>query len=243
MERGSGGEAPVGAPMPSHSPSSPPWTRRIVTKIPGPQSRAQVDDLAKHECPAITARRARRAGETGVPQDPIVWREGKGAYIEDVDGNRYLDFTAAFSVSSYGHAHPEIAAAVAEQAQRLMHGMGDVYPSDVKIAFAKRLSEIMPGGGRLTQSIFGQSGAEAVEAALKTAAMFSGRRRVLAFHGAYHGLSLGALGVTAYKDSFRAPFFDSIPSRVTHAPYPYCYRCPLGLERKTCGVACLKLLS
>lgn len=214
-----------------------PFQRRLLTSIPGPASQALVDDLARYECPAITARRARRAQESGVDQDPIVWREGRGAYIEDVDGNRYLDFTAAFAVSGYGHAHPELVQALTDQATRLMHGMGDVYPTDVKIAYARALARVLPGD--LERSIFGQSGAEAVEAALKTAAMFSGRRRVLAFHGAYHGLSIGALGVTAYRDSFREPFHGAINHRVTHAPYPDCYRCPLGKERATCGLACL----
>jgi 4-aminobutyrate aminotransferase/(S)-3-amino-2-methylpropionate transaminase len=221
------------------SPPAAPSRRRVLTSIPGPASQALIDDLARYECPAITARRARRAETTGVDQDPIVWRQGRGAYIEDVDGNRYLDFTAAFAVSGYGHAHPELVQALTDQAQRLMHGMGDVYPTDVKIAYARALAEILPGD--LEQSIFAQSGAEAVEAALKTAAMClpSGRRRVLAFHGSYHGLSLGALGVTAYRDSFREPFHGAISHRVTHAPYPDCYRCPLGKERATCGLACL----
>jgi 4-aminobutyrate aminotransferase/(S)-3-amino-2-methylpropionate transaminase len=220
-------------------PTRPGFERRIRTAIPGPTSQALIDDLARYECPAITARRARRAEETGVEQDPIVWRQGRGAYIEDVDGNRYLDFTAAFAVSGYGHAHPELAQALADQAQRLMHGMGDVYPTDVKIAYARALARVLPGD--LERSIFGQSGAEAVEVALKTAAMCmpGGRRRVLAFHGSYHGLSLGALGVTAYRDSFREPFHGAINQRVTHAPYPDCYRCPLGKQRASCGLACL----
>ncbi|HWN66624.1 MAG TPA: aspartate aminotransferase family protein [Haliangium sp.] len=217
----------------------PGFERRIRTPIPGPTSQALIDDLARYECPAITARRARRAEDTGVDQDPIVWRQGRGAYIEDVDGNRYLDCTSAFAVSGYGHAHPELVQALTDQAQRLMHGMGDVYPTDVKIAYARALARVLPGD--LEKSIFAQTGAEAVEVALKTAAMCTpgGRRRVLAFHGSYHGMSLGALGVTAYRDSFREPFHGAINQRVTHAPYPDCYRCPLGKERATCGVACL----
>lgn len=171
-------------------------------------------------------------------QDPIVWRQGRGAYIEDVDGNRFLDFTAAFAVSGYGHAHPELVSALSGQAERLMHGMGDVFPTDTKIAFASALAEVLPGA--LERSILAQSGAEAVEAALKTAMMVSGRRRILAFHGSYHGLGLGALGVTAYRDSFREPFSELIPQRVTHAPYPYCYRCPLGQTYPGCGLACLE---
>jgi 4-aminobutyrate aminotransferase-like enzyme len=227
--------------------TEPRWQRRLLTEVPGPRSRAHIDTLAAHECPAITARRARRAGEAGIPQDPIVWVEGRGAYIEDADGNRFLDFTAAFAVSSYGHAHPALSEAVAAQARRLMHGMGDVFPTDVKVRFAQRLAEALPslpgGAPPLTQSIFGQSGAEAVEAAYKTAQVYAaattGRRRVLAFHGGYHGLSLGALGLTAYRDGFRAPFFEALPARVSHAPYPHCYQCPLGLEPKTCKLACL----
>jgi 4-aminobutyrate aminotransferase/(S)-3-amino-2-methylpropionate transaminase len=217
----------------------PGFERRIRPPIPGPTSQALIDDLARYECPAITARRARRAEETGVDQDPIVWRQGRGAYIEDVDGNRYLDCTSAFAVSGYGHAHPELVQALIDQAQRLMHGMGDVYPTDVKIAYARALARVLPGD--LEKSIFAQSGAEAVEVALKTAAMCmpGGRRRVLAFHGSYHGMSLGALGVTAYRDSFREPFHGAINQRVTHAPYPDCYRCPLGKERASCGLACL----
>ncbi len=213
------------------------WRRLVRTAIPGPESVARLDALAKCECPAITARRARRSEVSGVTQDPIVWRRGRGAHIEDVDGNRYLDMTAAFAVSAFGHAHPELAAAVAEQAQELMHGMGDVYPTDIKITYAEALAAMLPGD--LSQSIFAQSGSEAVEAALKTAAMARGPCRILAFHGGYHGLGHGALGVTAYRDSFRAPFAGDIPQRVTFAPYPNCYRCPLSKERKSCGLACL----
>lgn len=215
------------------------WTRRRVSSsLPGATGTSLLDALAASECPAITARRARRAGETGVPQDPIVWHAGRGAVIEDVDGNRYLDFTAAFAVSGYGHSHPELVAALSEQAARLMHGMGDVYPTDAKIAFARRLSEFVPG--RLEQSIFGLSGADAVEAALKTAFLFTGRRRVLAFQGGYHGLSVGALPVTAYRNSFREPFSGRCSTQVTHLPYPDCERCPFGLRRESCGLACLE---
>ena len=92
--------------------------RRTTTPIPGPRSQALVDDLARFECPAITARRSRHPGETGVSVDPIVWRGGSGMFVEDVDGNCYLDFTSAFGVSLYGHAHPALVEALYEQAQR-----------------------------------------------------------------------------------------------------------------------------
>jgi len=210
----------------------------LKTAIPGPRSVELLEVLARHECPAITARRARRRGESGVSQDPIVWKSGSGSTIEDVDGNLYLDFTAAFAVSSYGHAHPELQEALHEQSRQLMHGMGDVYPTDVKIRYTEALSDFLPGG--LSQSIFGQSGADAVEAALKSAVMHSGRQRVVAFEASYHGMSLGALSVSAYKGSFKAPFSGLIAQQVTHAPYPYCYRCPFKSTYPGCGLACLE---
>ena len=205
--------------------------------IPGPESQRLLDDLARYECPAITARRARRAGESGSNQDPIVWAQGSGARITDVDGHEYLDFTAAFAVSTYGHAHPRLVKALSQQASKLMHGMGDTYPSEVKIRYAKALADFIPG--ELQQSIFGQSGAEAVEAALKTAWVATGRRQIIAFRGAYHGLSVGALAASGYKNDFREPFAHALARHIDHAPYPYCYRCPYGERPEHCKRPCV----
>jgi 4-aminobutyrate aminotransferase / (S)-3-amino-2-methylpropionate transaminase / 5-aminovalerate transaminase len=214
---------------------------RMVTTVPGPRSVAMVDDLARAECPAITARRARRTAETGVGQDPIVWAEGAGANIKDVDGNLYVDVTSGFAVMGLGHGHPAVRAAAHRQVDRLLHAMGDVYPSDAKIALSRRLSEVAPQG--LEQSILGMSGADAIDAALKTAAVATGKPGVLAFWGGYHGLSYGALSVTAYRDSFRRPFLAQLNPHVRHVPYPDTYRPPLGLAPGTppeeVGRACL----
>lgn len=190
----------------------------IVTEIPGPASRALVDDLARYECPAITARRARRQAETGVGQDPMVWERAQGAHVYDVDGNRYVDLTGAFAVAAVGHNHPRVVEAARQQVGQLIHAMGDVYPSPQKIALCRRLAELTPGD--LQHVILGLSGASAVEAALKTAVVASGKPGVIAFQGAYHGLSHGALAVTAYRREFRAPFKAQLNPCVTHLPYP-----------------------
>ncbi|TXD35427.1 aspartate aminotransferase family protein [Lujinxingia vulgaris] len=204
---------------------------KIVSAIPGPQSIAMVDELARSECPAITARRARRAAETGVGQDPIVWKRAKGANIEDVDGNIYVDFTGAFAVAGIGHTHPRVVEAAQRQSEELIHAMGDVYPSEAKIRFTRRLADVAPA--ELTHAILGLSGASAVEAALKTAAVHTGRPGVIAFWGGYHGLSYGALGATAYRDNFRRPFMSQLNPWVTHLPYPDTYRPPFGLPPGT----------
>lgn len=214
---------------------------RIETEIPGPASVAAVDTLARGECPAITARRARRARESGAPQDPIVWHRARGANVEDVDGNVYVDLTSAFAVAGLGHGHPRVVAAAREQAGRLIHAMGDVYPSDAKVALIDKLVEVTPAG--LDQTILGLSGASAIEAALKTAVVHTGRAGVLAFWGGYHGLSHGALAPTAYRDAFRRPFLGQLNGRVQHAPYPDTVRPPLGLglgaTPEQVGRACL----
>lgn len=202
----------------------------LRTEIPGPRSVASVDVLARGECPAITARRARRKAETGVGQDPIVWSRAKGANVEDVDGNLYVDMTSAFAVAGIGHAHPRVVEAGKRQLDRLIHAMGDVYPSDAKITFLEKLSRVAPGD--LSQCILGMSGASAIEAALKTAAVHTGKSGVLAFHGGYHGLSYGALAVTAYRSNFREPFLSQLSGRVQHVPYPDTYRPPFGLSHE-----------
>jgi 4-aminobutyrate aminotransferase-like enzyme len=189
----------------------------LITAIPGPRSQAAVDVLARHESPGITARRARQGEARGVGKDPIVWDRAAGANVWDLDGNRFVDLTAAFGVALIGHAHPAVVAAVQEQAPRLLHGMGDVFPNGPRIALMERLAAVAPGD--LSQCILTGGGAEAVEAALKTAALASGRPGVLAFWGSYHGLSYGALPATAYKDDFRRPFHGQLGQHVTHLPY------------------------
>jgi 4-aminobutyrate aminotransferase/(S)-3-amino-2-methylpropionate transaminase len=148
---------------------------------------------------------------------PIFWAEARGANVRDVDGNTFIDLTAGFGVATAGHAHPSVVAAIARQAGRLPHALGDVHPADVKVNLLERLAEIMPAP--LCVSILGNSGSEAVEAALKTAVIRTKRSGVLAFTGAYHGLTYGALAVT-HRAHFRAPFENQLYQAVRFAPFP-----------------------
>ncbi|HET6275457.1 MAG TPA: aspartate aminotransferase family protein [Candidatus Cybelea sp.] len=134
---------------------------------------------------------------------PIFWQAANGATVTDADGNEYIDCTAAFGVANAGHSNPRVGHAVADQAARLMHGMGDVHPTEIRIRLFERLAALLPAG--LNRFFLATTGSEAIEAALKTAMLATGKHRFAAFHGAYHGLSFGALAVGGI-DRFRAPF-------------------------------------
>ncbi len=189
----------------------------LLTKVPGPASVALIDILARHESPGVTARRGRANEARGLERDPIVWARSRGANVWDADGNRYLDLTSGFGVALVGHGHPRVVAAVQEQSETLIHAMGDVYPNPPRIRLMERLAN--RAAGDLSQCILTTSGAEAVEAALKTAALASERPGVLAFTGSYHGLSYGALAVSHYKEDFRRPFTAQLGEHVVHRPY------------------------
>jgi len=193
----------------------------VAATLPGPLGISLVDVLARHESPGITHRRARQGEARGIGKDPIAWVRAAGANVWDADGNRFVDLTAGFGVASIGHTHPAVVAAIREQAGVLLHGMGDVFPNDRRIALMAALARraTFANGAQLSQCILVGGGSEAVEAALKTAALASGRPGVLAFWGSYHGLSYGALAATAYKADFRAPFAAQLASHVRHLPY------------------------
>jgi len=190
---------------------------RLLTEIPGPRSRAWVDRLALRECPAISARRARQAAVLGLADtDPIVWEEALGANVRDVDGNLFVDLSSGFGVATVGHRDPAVIAAAQRQSGRLLHAMGDAFPDPMRVRLLERLCELTG----MERGILGSSGSDAVEAALKTARMATGRDAVLAFRGSYHGLSYGALSVTDYKSqAFRAPFAGQLGQHVRHASF------------------------
>lgn len=190
---------------------------QIRTAIPGPASSAWVDRLARRECPAITARRARRAAAIGVAaDDPIVWAEAVGANVRDVDGNVFVDLTAGFGVASAGHRNPAVVAAAKAQLDVLLHAMGDAFPDPQRVLLMERLAALTG----LDRVILGSSGSDAVEAALKTAVVATGRAGVLAFEGAYHGLSYGALAALGYKRAdFQGPFAGQVSAHVRWAPF------------------------
>lgn len=184
----------------------------LKTEIPGPRSRALAKELRRYECAAITY----------VDEEfPVFWESALGANVQDVDGNIFVDATAAFGVTTLGHCRKEVVEAAQQQTSKLTHGMGDVHPSAAKVELAKLLSEVTPGD--LGHAIFGSSGSEAVEAAIKTALLATGRPKFLAFEGGYHGLSFGALSAT-HRQDFRKPFESQLGIEVAHLPYPDPFR-------------------
>lgn len=189
----------------------------LITDVPGPRSVALAEELSRVECPALTARRARRAERTGASHDPISWHEARGANVRDVDGNVFVDLTGGFGAALFGHAHPPIVAAVQAQEQRLVHALGDVHPSDTKVRLLSALAALAPFPARV---ILGLSGADAVEAALKTAALSTRKPGVVAFHGGYHGLSHGPLAACGYGEGFRTPFAEQLNPHVAFADFP-----------------------
>ena len=148
---------------------------------------------------------------------PVFWEQALGCNVRDVDGNQYLDLTAAFGVALAGHSHPRLTAAVAEQSRSLVHGMGDVHPPETKLALLERLTGLAPW--KDARVVLASSGSEAVEIALKTALLATGNPGILAFAGGYHGLTLGALAATE-RELFRRPFQSRLYGGVVRSPYP-----------------------
>ncbi len=147
---------------------------------------------------------------------PIVWQEALGSNVLDVDGNRYIDFTAGFGAAGVGHRHPRVVAALAEQSACLVHGLADVHAHGVRIDLSERLRDMAPIDDPLVHHAI--SGADAVEIAVQSMILATGRAGVLAFTPSYHGLTLGALALTS-RSHFREPFREWLPDTVTHLPW------------------------
>mgnify|MGYP001093601543 CR=1 FL=1 len=191
---------------------------RLLAALPGPECTRYVDALGRAESPGLTPRRGRNQESPGAEQDPIVWIEARGANVLDADGNRFVDLTAGFGAAAVGHRHPRVVAAIKRQSDRLLHALGDLHPSDVRIALLQRLAALAPFEN--ARAVLTLSGSDAVEAALASALLFTGKPGVLAFEGGYHGLSLGARAACGYKQRFRQPFAAQLNPQVYFAPYP-----------------------
>ncbi|MGA8097383.1 MAG: aspartate aminotransferase family protein [Candidatus Cybelea sp.] len=163
-------------------------------------------------------RRYEQRNVTFLAEDfPVFWESASGTTVKDVDANEYIDCTAAFGVANVGHCNPRVAAAVASQAARLAHGMGDVYPTEIRVRLFERLVTILPHG--LDRFFLATTGSEAIEAALKTAMLATGKSRFAAFRGGYHGLSFGALALGGIE-RFRAPFTNALGSEPVLLEFP-----------------------
>jgi len=202
---------------------------RIVVPPPGPRARAIIERDA-----AVMSQNFRK-------DYPLVAERGSGAVVEDTDGNRYLDFAAGIAVVATGHCHPEVVAAVREQAGRFLHMCATDFYYENVVGLAEGLARRAPGPGPW-RVFFANSGAEVVEAAIKLARLRTGRQKIVAFYGAFHGRTYGALSLTASKPVQRKGYAPLLPE-VVHTHYAYCYRCPVGRDPETCNVECLDLLT
>ncbi len=186
------------------------WGPKINGPLPGPKARAIVDSDDRYMSPSYTR------------SYPLVAKRGRGVRIEDVDGNEFLDFAAGIAVCSTGHCHPEVVAAIQAQAAELIHMSGTDFYYEGMVRLAERMSAIAPMKGP-HKFYYGNSGAEAVECAMKLARYHTGRQGLIAFYGAFHGRTMGALSLTGSKPQQKRRFAPFVPG-VTHVRYPYAYR-------------------
>ena len=168
---------------------------RIRVRPPGPRSRARAERLRRAEAPGINTLFGDRPS--------LVWERAEGSLVWDLDGNRFLDFTSGFGAAAIGHRHPDVVEASRRQGEALLHGLGDVHAHEPRLELAERLRELAPVDDGVVY--FAISGSDAVEIALKTARLSTGKSGLLAFEPAYHGLTLGALAATS-RTEFREPF-------------------------------------
>jgi 4-aminobutyrate aminotransferase len=203
-------------------------TPKIRTVPPGPKAKAWVRRDGQVLSPSITR------------IYPLVVEKARGAMVEDVDGNRYLDFTSGIAVVSTGHSNPKVVQAIQRQAARFIHMSGTDFYYPVQVKLAETLGRITPGEGS-KRTFFSNSGTEAVEAAFKLARYRTRRPLMIAFQGAFHGRTMGALSLTGSKAVQRRHFSPLVPG-VTHVPYADCYRCPYKLTYPSCEMHCVNII-
>lgn len=201
---------------------------RLVTPLPGPRSQAVIERDRSVISPSYTR------------TYPLVAARAEGAIVEDPDGNRFLDFAAGIAVVATGHCHPQVVKSIQEQAARLIHMSGTDFYYENMVQLAEKLTGLVPGGFS-RRVFFGNSGTEAVEAALKLARYHTGRGQFVAFVGAFHGRTMGSLALTGSKYVQKKGFFPMMPG-VHHVPYAYCYRCAYGKTPDSCAVECVQAI-
>ncbi len=214
--------------MPTMLDSVRPGLPSVMKGLPGPRAAE------------IIARDARVLSPSYTRPYPLVVDRAEGALVTDVDGNRFLDFNAGIAVVATGHCHPHVVRAIQEQAARLIHMSGTDFYYQNMVQLAETLARLAPGPQE-RRVYFGNSGTEAVEAALKLARYHTGRGQFVAFLGCFHGRTLGSLALTSRRPVQRAGFGPFMPG-VHHVPYPYCYRCPYGKSPDACGVECARAI-
>ncbi len=200
----------------------------ILTPLPGPRATELIERDAQVLSPSYTR------------CYPLVAARGEGAMVEDVDGNRFLDFNAGIAVASTGHCHPKVVEAIERQSKRLIHMSGTDFYYENMVQLAEKLASLAPGAGP-HRVYFGNSGTEATEAAMKLARYHTGRDKFIAFSGSFHGRTLGALSLTGSKVVQRKGFGPLVPG-VYHAQFPDPYRRPDGLSADDYAVSCVRFI-
>lgn len=202
---------------------------KLKTVLPGPKAKAVIEADERFMSPSYTR------------GYPLVAKRGRGTRMEDVDGNEFLDFSAGIAVTSTGHCHPKVVKAIQEQAAELIHMSGTDFYYEGMPALAQRLSAVAPMKGP-HKFYYGNSGAEAVECALKLARYHTGRQNIISFLGSFHGRTMGALSLTASKPQQKRRFAPLVPG-VTHVPYPYAYRgAGTGQSEDEYALACARYI-
>jgi 4-aminobutyrate aminotransferase len=199
----------------------------VLTSLPGPKAQAIIERDSQVLSPSYTR------------GYPFVMARGEGAIVEDVDGNRFLDFNAGIAVVAAGHSHPRLIEAVQRQAAKFLHMSGTDFYYENMVDLAEKLVRLLPEGVP-RRVYFGNSGTEAVEAAIKMARQHTGRDKFIAFLGGFHGRTMGSLSLTGSKAIQRRGFGPFLP--VHHIPYAYCYRCAYDKQPDTCKVECVKTI-
>ena len=199
----------------------------IKTALPGPKAKSIVDRDRQVTAPAY--------GRVY----PLVVKRASGMTVEDVDGNLFLDFMAGIAVASTGHSHPRVVQAIEDQARKFLHICGSDYYYEPMVALAEKLGRLAPGSGA-KKVFFTNSGTETIEAAIKLARYHTKRQHIIAFHGAFHGRTLGSLSLTASRASHRAHFGPLIPG-VHHVPYPFCRR-PDHQNPESCALESIRII-
>ena len=202
---------------------------KIVVPPPGPKAREW------------NARDRKVVSQNLTPDYELVTERASGMVVEDLDGNRFLDFAAGISTVSTGHCHPEVVRAVQQQAERMLHICYTDFHYPAYIELCETLAKLAPMSGN-NRVFLSNSGAEAVETSIKLARTRTGRSKIIAFYGAFHGRTLGTLTLTASKPVQRRSFGPLLPD-VFHTHYSYCYRCPVNRKPDSCDVQCLDLLT
>jgi 4-aminobutyrate aminotransferase len=172
----------------------------------------------------------------------VAFERGEGVYLYDFEGRKYIDFAAGICTMNAGHNHPEVVAAICDQANKLIHAQPHMGYMEPYVTLIEALKQVVPGDLKTGKAMWVNSGSEAVETGIKLARYVTGRPMILAFMRAFHGRTVGALACTASSAKFRRRM-SGLLNGVFHTPYPHCYRCPLGHhDSQKCGLACLEMV-